>query len=307
MTKMPTKNKKDTVNIYSYSELCEFFNENKVSNSRQREQQINRWRRSCNLVKIEGTYKYKMIGKPKSFQAPMTKRVTYADLLEPMILSIFLQKDTKHLAITQQELQEDLGFVNDNFRTVTWDFDLREIVAKKLGIEPSELSKYRTELYNLNKDAINSVIKHMVKLGVLFSDRTYKITYNDGTVGYADDDLKTSILEYRNRVSQLMANGLLYNQVKDEYLSKKILENVNNHFGFKSHYNAMLLHLDIDSIKHYVEMNYIHYNTYEEAKIEVNNRTQEKAVKSKRGELKKLPIDKKKKLVKELVDLDVDK
>jgi hypothetical protein len=248
-----------------------------------------------------------MIGKPKSFQAPITKRVTYADLLEPMILSIFLQKDTKHLAITQQELQEELGFVNDNFRTVTWDFDLREIVAKKLGIEPSELSKYRTELYNLNKDAINSVIKHMVKLGVLFSDRTYKITYNDGTVGYADDDLKTSILEYRNRVSQLMANGLLYNQVKDEYLSKKILENVNTHFGFRSHYNAMLLHLDIDSIKHYVEMNYIHYNTYEEAKIEVNNRTQEKAVKSKRGELKNLPINKKKVLVKELVDLDVDK
>lgn len=289
---------------YNYSELCGFFGEQQIKNRRQRDQQIERWRRNYDITRIEGTYKYTLMEKPKSFETPITKKITYADLLEPMILQIFADKDTTHLGITQQELQQELGFVNDNFRNVVWDFDLREIVAKKLNIDPSELSKYRSELYELNRVTINNVIKHLEKLGVLFVDNTYKITLYDGTIIYADDEKKTEILEYRNKIASVMAHGLLYNQVKDENLSKRILEQVNRHFQYKNHYSAMMLHLDLDSIRLYIAEHYANYNTYEQAKHEVNTRTQDKAIKSKRGELKFLPTDKKKTLVKELIKLD---
>jgi hypothetical protein len=65
-----------------------------------------------------------------------------------------------------------------------------------------------------------------------------------------------------------------------------------------------MLHLDLDSIRLYIAEHYANYNTYEQAKHEVNTRTQDKAIKSKRGELKFLPTDKKKTLVKELIKLD---
>ena len=62
-----------------------------------------------------------------------------------------------------------------------------------------------------------------------------------------------------------------------------------------------MLHLDIDSVKVYLSTEYTHYNNYNDTMLEVNSANRDKIMKSRRGELKNIPYDDKRKITTEII------
>ena len=288
---------------YNYSELCEFFNEPKEK-SNKKTLQFERWRKEYNITKLPNKNRYTLEKKPLDTKELSTKRVDLKRFIEPMICELFIQENTRHLGTTQKELHEKLGLVNDNFFKIGYMSELKESYALKLKVSTDELVSYKNEVYDLNKVTINRVLDDMVKKGILIVDRTYKIKHIDNSITYADDNLKTSIMEKRNEIARAMSDGMLYNQIKDKHLKEKVIKAVNSYFGIVGHYDAMMLHLDIESVKIYLSNEYAHYNTYAETMLDVNKANRDKIVKSKRGELKNIPYDDKKKITTEIVAIE---
>ena len=285
---------------YSYKDLCSLFKEDPQV-SRKRNLQFDRWRKEYDIVKVPNKNRYALSERTLDTKELSTKRADLKRFIEPMICELFIQENTRHFGTTQTELHERIGLVNDKFFKLSYLSELRETYAKKLNISVEELSEYKEEVYDLNKVTINNVLKDLEKKGVLIVDRTYKIKNLDGSITYADEEYKTHIMSVRNEISRSMTDGLLYNQVKDKHLREKILKNVNSTLGIIGHYDAIMLHLDIDSVKVYLSTEYTHYNNYNDTMLEVNSANRDKIMKSRRGELKNIPYDDKRKITTEII------
>ena len=143
----------------------------------------------------------------------------------------------------------------------------------------------------------------MAKKGVLIIDRTYKLKHYDGTITYATENYKTHVLGVRNKVAKNMT-GLFYNEIKDKHVREKVLKEINNELGIASHYDAIMLHLDIESIKIYLSEKYPEYVSYNCNKIEVNKKNRTKIVASTRGELKNISLQPKRKMTAKIIALN---
>ena len=286
---------------YSYKELCSLFKEENKPVGKRRQLQFERWNKEYVVNKVPNKNRYTLEPRTLDTKELSSKRVDLKRFIEPMICELFIQENTRHFGTTQTELHERIGLVNDKFFKLSYLSELRETYAKKLNISVEELSEYKEEVYDLNKVTINNVLKDLEKKGVLIVDRTYKIKNLDGSISYADEEYKTHIMSVRNEISRSMTDGLLYNQVKDKHLREKILKNVNSTLGIVGHYDAIMLHLDIDSVKVYLSTEYTHYNNYNDTMLEVNSANRDKIMKSRRGELKNIPYDDKRKITTEII------
>ena len=286
---------------YSYKELCSLFKEENKPVGKRRQLQFERWNKEYVVNKVPNKNRYTLEPRTLDTKELSSKRVDLKRFIEPMICELFIQENTRHFGTTQTELHERIGLVNDKFFKLSYLSELRETYAKKLNISVEELSEYKEEVYDLNKVTINNVLKDLEKKGVLIVDRTYKIKNIDGSISYADEEYKTHIMSVRNEISRSMTDGLLYNQIKDKHLREKILKNVNSTLGIIGHYDAIMLHLDIDSVKVYLSTEYTHYNNYNDTMLEVNSANRDKIMKSRRGELKNIPYDDKRKITTEII------
>jgi ankyrin repeat protein len=124
---------------------------------------------------------------------------------------------------------------------------------------------------------------------------------------FSDKHMTSEIMRARNDLARKIAGEELYTDIKDKHLREKVLKEVNKQVGLKSHYQAFMLILDIESIEYYLQAKYSYYNTYEASKIESNDGNRNKIMKSTRGELKNIPYDNKKKLTTSLIALDKKK
>ena len=288
---------------YSYKALCDFFGEERQT-SRKRDLQFKRWRKEYIITKVPSKNKYTLKQHPLDTRELSTKRVDLKKFIEPMICELFIQENTRNLGTTQTELHERIGLVNEMFFKMGYMLELKEGYAQKLNVSVDELSDYKAEVYDLNKITINNVLKNLEKKGVIIADRTYKIKHLDGSITYANEDYKTEIMRVRNEVARSMTDGLLYNQITDKHLREKVLKNINTALGIQGHYDAIMLHLDVESIKTYLSNEYTHYNNYDDTKIEVNHANRDKIMKSKRGELKNIPYDDKKKITTKIIAIE---
>ena len=287
---------------YTYKQLCKFFKEEEKPKGNRRITQFKRWEKEYNITKIPHTNSYTLEKKPLDIQESSQQKVDLKTLIEPMICDLFIQEDTRHLGTSQSDLHERLGLVNGNFFALGYNNVLKEQYAKELNITVDQLTDYKDAVYDLNKQTINNVLKSLAKKGVLIIDRTYKLKHHDGNVTYANENYKIHILGVRNKVSKRMT-GLFYNEIKDKYVREKVLKEINKELGIASHYDAIMLHLDIESIKIYLSEKYPEYISYNSNKTEVNKKNRNKIIASTRGDLKDISLQSKKKVTAKIIAL----
>lgn len=288
---------------YSYKQLCKKFKEKEKPVGSRRQAQFKRWGKEYNIEKIPHTNSYTLEKKPLDIQESSQQKVDLKTLIEPMICDLFVQEDTRHLGTSQSDLHERLGLVNGNFFALGYNDVLKEQYAKELNVPIEQLVDYKDAVYDLNKQTINNVLKSLAKKGVLIIDRTYKLKHYDGTITYATENYKTHVLGVRNKVAKNMT-GLFYNEIKDKHVREKVLKEINNELGIASHYDAIMLHLDIESIKIYLSEKYPEYVSYSNNRTEVNKKNRTKIVASTRGELKNISLQPKRKMTAKIIALN---
>jgi hypothetical protein len=287
---------------YSYKDLCIMFNEeSKKSNAR--DKQFKRWRKEYDIEKIPHKNKYTVKPRTLDVAKPSAKRADLKKIIEPMICDLFIKEGKSFLGLTQLEIHEKLGLINHNFSKLTYTKEAKQLYADSLKIPIEDVDNYRDEVYNLNKITINSIIKDMEKKGILAKNSCYKMIDENDNVTFSDKHMTSEIMRARNDLARKIAGEELYTDIKDKHLREKVLKEVNKQVGLKSHYQAFMLILDIESIEYYLQAKYSYYNTYEASKIESNDGNRNKIMKSTRGELKNIPYDNKKKLTTSLIAL----
>lgn len=292
---------------YTYRDLCKMFDE-EPTKSGSKDRQFKRWRKEFNIEKVPNKNKYTVEPKTLDVAKPSTKRADLKRIIEPMICDLFIKEGKSFLGLTQLEFHEKLGLINHKFSELTYTKEAKQMYADSLKVPIEDISKYRNEVYNLNKITINSIIKDMDKKGILSVSRCYKIVYNNNKVSFTDRKMFKKIMAERNRLArEYDQNVTTYNEIEDKHIREKILKEVNDILGIRTHYDAIMLVLDIDSIECYLQKEYDYYETYESSKIESNNGNRNKIMKSTRGELKNITYDNKKKLTTSLIALDKKK
>lgn len=292
---------------YTYKDLCEMFEE-EPSKSSARDKQFKRWRKEFDIVKVPNKNKYTITPKTLDVAKPSVKRADLKRIIEPMICDLFIKEGKPFLGLTQLEFHEKLGLINHKFSELTYTKEAKQMYADSLKVPIEDVNNYRNEVYNLNKITINSIIKSMDKKGILSVNRCYKIVDKNNNVSFTDQKMFKKIMTERNRLAREYDSSVTaYNEIEDKHLREKILKEVNDILDIRTHYDAIMLILDIDSIECYLQKEYDYYETYEVSKIESNNGNRNKIMKSTRGELKNIPYDNKKKLTTSLIALDKKK
>ena len=226
--------KKNKKTLYNYKDLCSFFGE-EVKKSNSRTKQFERWRKEYNIEKVEGKNLYtikellpsqqlKFLKSPK--QVPNNYK-----LLEPMFMYLLANSEDGKIETTYSDLQEKLGLVNENFKKVKYSKEEKKSLASSLGVTVEELSLFNRETYEINYTNLNSAIKKMEKLSLLYKQDVIMVEYiEDGQVksnALIGDDY-SNFIDTRNKISRQLYSEI-YETLDSERKNKvNQLLNVDN-------------------------------------------------------------------------------
>ena len=275
--------------ILSYKELCEKFGEEKIkSRGKARHLQFERWRKEYNIEKIDGKNKYTVTKKrflEKQQEKKSLTRFKFSDLLEPIIYSTLVNQEDNKIVLTKLEQQVAFGLVNTSYQ-------FKELyttqIASTMGVDPKDLVKFKTEVWNINNQTIRNIINSMIKKKIVVKYDTYKcIDLNDDEF-IAKDNYYLAILEKLNAESIKLTKGI-YAEIKDSSIRNIVKEDICKYFGLKTFYPADLYMLDKNAID-FVYKNRVlpKVNDIIENLITINENNCLKISKSKRGKLKEI-------------------
>jgi hypothetical protein len=297
---------------FNYNELCDFFHEEKKE-GRNKTLQFKRWRKAYSIERIGNSYKYKMTPlstDKKTENLTKGKRLSNFDYIESLIFEKLSQSENNVWDSTAYERQQELGLVNSNYQLVVSE-EQYEIFAQEHDLSEIDLKNYCLALYEINRDTIRKVRNSMERKQYMAYEKTFKVIYatnrhdiENKPVILTGKDMNDVML-YRNALSREMTNGecSTFYMVKNKGIKKKIIEAVNEHFGFSYHCDAERWWLDNVAIRNTYKNILIDELSKKDKLLITNDIQQKRLINSKRKSLNDINKFDKRKTTRLLVDI----
>jgi hypothetical protein len=234
--------------ILSYKELCEKFGEERAIKGKSRQLQFERWRQEYNIDKIDGKNKYAVTKKrfAETSNAKLQKRnMEFSTLLAPVIYQTLINATGNVVALSSLEEQRAFSLVNTQFCVQSLYLSA---IANKIGVEPTELSKFKDTVWEINMQTIRNVINSMKRDKILLKNDGYKCQdLITGEWFIADGKFALEILCMTNKFAE-EAYGKGYAKLSKDQ-KRDIKEKTSEYFKFETYYSADVLYLDKEFMK----------------------------------------------------------
>jgi hypothetical protein len=234
--------------ILSYKELCEKFGEERAIKGKSRQLQFERWRQEYNIDKIDGKNKYAVTKKrfAETSNAKLQKRnMEFSTLLAPVIYQTLINATGNVVALSSLEEQRAFSLVNTQFCVQSLYLSA---IANKIGVEPTELSKFKDTVWEINMQTIRNVINSMKRDKILLKNDGYKCQdLITGEWFIADGKFALEILCMTNKFAEETYGKGYAKLSKDQ--KRDIKEKTSEYFKFETYYSADVLYLDKEFMK----------------------------------------------------------
>lgn len=305
----------NVVEELTYGELCKKFNEI-PKQGRSRTDQFSKWRNEYSIEKIDNSYRYKVhplsiSEKNDKLKNGKKKYVSNCCYIESLIFDYLSQRKDYCWDATLYDRQKALGLVNDNYQ-ITISDEQYNILFDDYNITKENAQDFHTAIYEMNRESINYVRDSMKKKGYIAYEKAFEVMYETGRCDienkpiYLTGEQMKDVMVYRNKVTREITNGEFntFEMIKNKGIKQQIRKIVNEHFGFKYHFDAERWWLDTSSIR---EANFADALPLKERLIKCNENHQLKTLHSKKKLFKNIDKISRQKLVKIWIDIETDK